>query len=65
MPGFVRLSFAIYNTKEEVDYFIHALKEIITKGPSATYEEDPHTGEYSPRDYHYNYAPYFPINRNQ
>ena len=30
IPGTVRASFAIYNTKEEVDYFIKALKKTLT-----------------------------------
>ncbi len=29
IPGTVRASFAIYNTKEEVDYFIYSLKKVI------------------------------------
>lgn len=29
IPGTVRVSFAIYNTKEEVDYFIQSLKKVI------------------------------------
>ena len=29
--GMVRVSFGLYNTKDDVDHFIYALKEIITK----------------------------------
>lgn len=29
IPGTVRVSFAVYNTKEEVDYFIQSLKKVI------------------------------------
>jgi cysteine desulfurase/selenocysteine lyase len=29
IPGTVRASFSIYNTKEEVDAFIHALKRAL------------------------------------
>jgi cysteine desulfurase/selenocysteine lyase len=31
IEGTVRASFSIYNTREEIDYFIQSLKEIIQK----------------------------------
>ncbi len=30
VPGTIRISFAVYNTKEEVDFFIEKLKKVIT-----------------------------------
>jgi cysteine desulfurase / selenocysteine lyase len=30
VPGTVRISFAVYNTKEEIDFFIEKLKKVIT-----------------------------------
>lgn len=30
IPGTIRASFAIYNTKEEIDYFVEKLKKVIT-----------------------------------
>lgn len=30
IPGTIRISFAVYNTKEEIDYFIEKLKKVIT-----------------------------------
>ena len=30
IPGTIRASFAFYNTKEEIDYFVNALKRIIS-----------------------------------
>lgn len=30
IPGTIRVSFAFYNTKEEIDYFVNALKRIIS-----------------------------------
>ncbi len=65
LPGFVRLSFALYNTIEEIDYLIHALEEIIAKGPRAVYEEDPSTGEFVPHDYRYDFKRYFPVSTNK
>jgi cysteine desulfurase/selenocysteine lyase len=29
IPGTVRASFGLYNTKEEIDQFLHALKKVV------------------------------------
>lgn len=56
LPGMVRVSFGIYNTQEEIEYFLTALKAILNKGPERRYELNPSTGEYLPagesRDFH-------------
>jgi hypothetical protein len=44
----VRASLGIYNTEEEVSYFIDALRSILEKGPRARYAVDPRTGGYAP-----------------
>ncbi len=46
MPGFVRASLGIYNTCDEIDYLIEALRAIVKNGPGATYILK--DGEYSP-----------------
>ena len=61
LPGFVRISLGLYNTIEEIDYFIEALNSIVTRGPSAKYIEDVHTGEYHPEGFSYNFTDYSPI----
>lgn len=61
LPGFVRISLALYNTIEEIDYFIEAMNSIVTKGPSANYIEDPRTGEYHPQGFSYNFPDYSPV----
>ena len=55
LPGFVRISLALYNTKEEIDYLIRALISIMTRGPRGTYRVDPHTGDYKPEGFNYSF----------
>jgi cysteine desulfurase / selenocysteine lyase len=49
MPGMVRVSFGMYNTIDEVDRLIKALKAI-TRGRYGEYNHDPATGAYHLRD---------------
>lgn len=49
-PGMVRVSFGIYNTAEEVDYFIKALKSILAAGSPEAYAVNAATGEYFPKE---------------
>ena len=46
MPGLVRISFGIYNTIEEVDILVEALKTIAAKKFSKNYEQDIASGEF-------------------
>ncbi len=48
VPGMVRISFALYNTLDEVDYCIEALRAILRDGPRARYVIDPHHLDYVP-----------------
>ncbi len=48
VPGMVRISFALYNTAEEVDYFLHALRTVLAEGPRADYVIDPQHLDYVP-----------------
>ena len=61
LPGLVRISFGIYNTEEEIDYFIQGLSRIIKYGPAATYQVDKSTGEYFPQGVRLNFKDYFSI----
>lgn len=47
IPGLVRISFGIYNTKQEIDVLANALANI-QKGEHAAYSKDHATGEYTP-----------------
>ncbi|MDT3699448.1 MAG: aminotransferase class V-fold PLP-dependent enzyme [Thermincola sp.] len=49
IPGLVRVSFGLYNTINEVDYFIKSLKNIIdTPDKNSCYFQDIATGKYDP-----------------
>lgn len=61
IPGFVRISLGLYNTIEEIDYFIEALQHIIRTGPQARYRFVPQTGEYFPENFNYNFSVHFPF----
>lgn len=58
VPGMVRLSFGVYNTLEETDYFAEAVESVIRSGPRGRYVLDERFAEYaldppvvSPNDY--------------
>ncbi|MFH1354959.1 MAG: aminotransferase class V-fold PLP-dependent enzyme [Candidatus Omnitrophota bacterium] len=61
VPGMVRASFGIYNTEEEIDYFIQALTSILEKGAQASYTMNPQTGEYSPEERASDFDQYFSV----
>jgi len=61
LPGMVRVSLGVYNTEEEIGYFIEALKTILNKGPQARYAVNPQTGEYYPQDRSMDFSRYFPV----
>ena len=46
MPGLVRISFGMYNTKEEVDYLTEALRAIASGNYKGNYQLDIKTGEF-------------------
>ncbi|TFG95358.1 MAG: aminotransferase class V-fold PLP-dependent enzyme, partial [Calditrichales bacterium] len=59
VPGAVRVSFGMYNTHEEVDLMIHALKNIVEGRYSGDYVMFAETGEYHPRNFKINFEDYF------
>lgn len=48
MPGLVRISFGCYNTKEETDLFLMAIKNIVHSKSKSSYTLNSKTGEYFP-----------------
>ncbi len=48
LPGLVRASFGIYNTEDEIDRFVDALKLIIEGKTYGSYARDPQSGDYAP-----------------
>jgi cysteine desulfurase/selenocysteine lyase len=61
LPGFVRVSLALYNTLEEIDYLAQALKEIRAHGPRGRYVVNRATGEYRPENSPLDFSTYFPF----
>jgi selenocysteine lyase/cysteine desulfurase len=49
VPGAVRASLGLGTTRDEIDYFVSSVSELVARGPRWRYEEDPSTGEFSPQ----------------
>ncbi len=59
LPGAVRASFGMYNTVEEVDYFLEAIKKIAERKYEGNYILDKKRGEYHPEGYRPDFGNYF------
>jgi cysteine desulfurase/selenocysteine lyase len=59
MPGLIRASFGLYNSFEEVDILIDALKQIIRGDYTGKYLQDKATGEYSPVGWKFDFNDYY------
>lgn len=64
MPGFLRASFGLYNSKNEVDTFIEAIKNLQSRRFIGEYVQNRSSGDYSPNDWQPNYGDYFSIGGN-
>ena len=64
MPGFLRASFGLYNSTNEVDKFIEALINLQSRKYIGEYVQDRSSGDYSPNGWQPNYSDYFLINGN-
>lgn len=62
MPGLIRASFGLYNTIEEVDLFVDALKAISQGKYSGKYVQDVTSGEFRPDGWTPQYENYFSFN---
>jgi cysteine desulfurase / selenocysteine lyase len=62
IPGMVRVSLGIYNTAEEVDRFLDALRRLAAEGPGVEYELDRPSGAYHPRGFSFEIERLFSIN---
>lgn len=60
VPGMVRISFGLYNTRDEVDRCVRAL-HAIASGTHGLYTVDPSAGCYQPRDGVEDFGRYFKI----
>ena len=61
MPGLIRASFGLYNTLEEVDIFVEALKCIARGEYQGNYGQDIASGEYTPVGWEPAYNQYFSL----
>ncbi len=63
--GMVRVSFGIYNTEFDVDHFIHALKDIISKQKEyAKYYLINNHGDYEHKSFKFSCKDYFSLSKN-
>ena len=58
MPGMLRISFGLYNTRQEVDVLLDALHVISSGRYKGKYLQDRATGEYSPLGWQVNLSDY-------
>ncbi len=61
MPGLIRASFGLYNTRSEIDQFIDALQHIMDGNYQGKYIQDRASGEYTPVDWQVDFAQYFSL----
>lgn len=59
MPGMVRVSFGIYNTREEIDVLVEALSRIAAGNYAGKYLQDKVSGEYKPEGWSFDPGKYF------
>ncbi len=61
MPGLIRASFGLYNTIEDVDAFVDALKAISAGDYSGDYIQDVASGEFHPVGWRPDFSAYFSL----
>ncbi|HYB49643.1 MAG TPA: aminotransferase class V-fold PLP-dependent enzyme [Burkholderiaceae bacterium] len=61
MPGMVRISFGMYNTREEVDVLVEALGHIASGRYRGRYEQDRGSGEFHPVGWQPGFTEYFEL----
>jgi selenocysteine lyase/cysteine desulfurase len=62
MPGLIRASFGLYNTLEDVDVLVEALKAISAGEYSGEYHQEVASGEYHPVGWSPDFDSYFSLN---
>lgn len=61
MPGLIRISFGLYNTKDEVDTLLEALECILRGEYRGSYVQERASGEYRPLGWQPDFTPYFSV----
>lgn len=64
MPGMVRASFGLYNTRDDVDALVSALIAITQGKYYKEYIQDPTSGEFTPKGWKPNFNAYFSLNNS-
>jgi len=59
IPGMVRISFGVYNTKDEIDVLVDALDQITARAYEGDYVQNKTTGEFQARGWQPNLSDYF------
>ncbi len=59
LPGAVRASFGIYNTPDEVEYFLEAIEKVARGDYRGDYVKDPDHGDYWPRGFSIDFRDFF------
>jgi selenocysteine lyase/cysteine desulfurase len=59
IPGAVRMSFGMYNNKNEIDQMIKVLQTVATDSYQGEYQLNPETGEYFPKNFNINFNDYY------
>jgi cysteine desulfurase/selenocysteine lyase len=59
MPGLIRASFGLYNTMDEVDALVDALKHITRRDYNGEYKQELESGEFIPKGWTPNFENYF------
>jgi hypothetical protein len=55
LPGTIRISFGLYNTKEEIDELIEMVKKIASGDYHPFYVVDRESGTYAPKDFKFDF----------
>ena len=64
VPGLVRISFGLYNTRADIDAFIEAINCIAAGKYRGIYHQDTASGQYLPEGWHVDLAQYSPLGTN-
>ena len=59
MPGMIRASFGLYNSKDDIDQLVEALQRIRRGEYGGTYHQETSSGEYHPEGWKVNFEEYF------
>lgn len=61
IPGTIRMSFGMYNTKEEIDRFLEMIKKIANGDYYNNYKLNIEKGEYTPDNFEFKYEDYYSL----